>query len=47
MRAVWSGEVVKPFPLAQLGLEIDITLVAQELIELLLIGSVRSLHFSI
>jgi hypothetical protein len=47
VRAVWPGEVVKPLLFAQLGLEVDITLVAQKLIEFLLIGSVGSLHFSV
>ncbi len=47
MRAVWSGEFVEPFPFVQLGFEVDVTLVAQELIEFLLIGPVRSLNFSV
>jgi hypothetical protein len=44
---VWSSEVVETFPFIQFSLEVDITLVTQELIELLLIGSVGSLHLTI
>jgi hypothetical protein len=34
---VRPGEVIKAFPLAQLGFEIDVVFVGQELVELLLI----------
>ena len=47
MRAVRPGEVVEPFPFVELGFEIDITLIAEELIKFLLIGSVGSLNFAI
>ena len=42
-----SGEVVKPFPLVQFRLQIDISFIAEELINFLLIGSVGSLNFTI
>ena len=41
------GEVVEALPLGQFGLQIDVTIIAEELVELLLIGSVRSLDFSV
>jgi hypothetical protein len=44
---VRSGEVVEPFPFVQFRLQIDIALIAEELIEFLLIGSVGSLNFTI
>ena len=47
MCAVRSGEVVKPFPFVEFGLEIDVTFVAEKLIELLLIRSVRSFDFAV
>ena len=42
-----SGEVVEALPLGQFGLQIDVILVAEELVELLLIGSVRPLYLAI
>ena len=47
MRAVRSCEVVEPLPFVQFGFEIDVTLVAQELIKFLLIGPMRTLHFPV
>ena len=47
MRAVWSGEVVEPFPFVELGLQIDVPFVTEELIELLLIGTMGSLDFAV
>ena len=41
---MWPGEVLEALPFIAFGLQIDVTLVAEELVELLLIGSVRSLH---
>ena len=35
--AVWSVEVVEVFLFAELGLEIDVALVGQKLVELLLV----------
>lgn len=40
-------EVVELFPLVEPGLEIDVVLVGEELVELLLIGVVRSFDFAI
>ncbi len=45
MSAVRPGEVVEPFPFVQFGFQIDVIFVAEQLIEFLLIGSVRSLDF--
>ena len=42
-----SSEVVDPLPFVEFGFEIDLTFVTEELIELLLIGSVGSFDFSI
>jgi hypothetical protein len=44
---VRSGEVVKPFPFIEFSLEIDVTFVAEKLIELLLIRSVGSFDFAV
>ena len=46
MRAVWSGEVVEPFPFVEFCLQIDVTFVTEELIKLLLIGLVGSFDFA-
>lgn len=40
MCAVWPGEVVKSFPFAQFGLEIDVAFVFEQLMEFLLISAV-------
>lgn len=40
-------EVVKAFPFAQSFFQIDVTFVAEQLIEFLLVRSMRSLHFFI
>lgn len=47
MGAVRPCEVVEPLPLPQLGLEIDVALVADELVELLLIRPVRPLNLAV
>lgn len=47
MRAVRSCEVVEALPFVQFSFEVDVTLVAQELIEFLLIGPMRALHFPV
>ncbi len=44
MRSVRSSEVVKPFPLFELGCLIDIALATERLLELLLVGSVNVRH---
>jgi hypothetical protein len=38
---VWPRKVVEAFPFGELGLEIDVVLVSEELVELVLVGSVR------
>ena len=47
MRAVRSSEVVEALPFVEFGLQIDVTFVAEKLIELLLIGTVGSFDFAI
>ena len=47
MGAVWPVEVVKPFPFTQSCFEIDVAFVAEKLIELLLIGTVKSFDFAV
>ena len=47
MRAVRSGEVVEPLSFVEFGFEIDVAYVIEELIELLLIGTVGSLDFAV
>ena len=47
MGTVGSGEVVKLFPLGKFGVQIDITRVAEKLVELLLIRSVGSFDFAV
>ena len=47
MRAVRSGEVVNLLPFVEFGLEIDVAFVIEELIELLLIGTVGSFDFAV
>ena len=47
MRAVQSSEVVEAFPFVEFSLQINVAFVAEKLIELLLIGTVRSLDFTI
>ena len=47
MCSVRPGEVVEPFPLVQLRLQVDIPFIAEELIKFLLIRSVGSLNFTI
>ena len=47
MRAVRSGEVVEPLPFVEFGFEIDVAFVTEQLIELLLIGTVGSLDFAV
>ena len=47
MRAVRSSEVVEAFPFVEFSLEIHVAFVTEELIELLLIGSVGSFDFTI
>ena len=47
MSAVWSGEVVELLPLGQFGVQVDITRVAEKLIELLLIRSVGSFDLAV
>lgn len=44
---MWSVEVVEVFPFAELGLEIDVAFVGQELIKLLLIGAMRSFDLAV
>ena len=47
MRAMWSVEVVKVLPFDQLGFEIDIAFVAEQLVELLTVRSVRPFDFTV
>ena len=47
MCAVRSGEVVKPFPFVEFGLEIDVPFVTEQLVEFLLIGAVGPLDFAV
>ena len=47
MRAVRSSEVVEALPFVEFSLQIDVTFVAEKLIELLLIGTVGSFDFAI
>ena len=47
MSAVRSGEVVKPLPFSKFCFKVDVTLIAKQLIEFLLVGSVRSLDLAI
>jgi hypothetical protein len=44
---MWSGEVVELLPLGQFGVQIDITCVAEKLVELLLIRSVGSFDLAV
>lgn len=44
---MWPGEVVEAFPFIEFGVQIDVALVAEQLVEFLLIGSVRSFDFAI
>ena len=47
MRAVRSSKVVDALPFVEFSLQIDVTFVAEKLVELLLIGTVRSFDFTI
>ena len=47
MCAVRSSEVIEAFPFIQVSLEIHVAFVTEELIKLLLIGSVGSLDFAV
>ena len=47
MGAARSGEVVEPLPFVEFDFEIDVAFVTEELIELLLIGTVGSLDFAV
>ena len=47
MRAVRSSEVVEALPFVEFSLQINVAFVAEKLIELLLIGTVRSFDFAI
>lgn len=47
MRAVRSSEVVEALPFVEFSLQVDVTFVAEKLIELLLIGTVGSFDFAI
>ena len=47
VRAVRSVEVVEPLPFARFCFEIDVTFVAEKLVEFLAIRSVRSLDLAI
>ena len=47
MRAVRSSKVVEALPFVEFGFQIDVAFVTEELIELLLIGTVGSLDFAI
>ena len=47
MGAVRPGEVVEPLPLPEFDLKIDVTLVAEELVELLLIGPMGPLDLAV
>lgn len=44
---MWPCEVVETLPLVEFGFEIDVALVTEELIEFLLIGSVRALRIPV
>ena len=44
---MWSGEVIKALPLVEFGFQIDIAFVGEELVELLFIGSMRSLDLAV
>ena len=44
---MWSGEVVELLPLGQFSVQVDITRVAEKLVELLLIRSVGSFDFAV
>ena len=44
---MWSAEVIKALPLVEFGFQIDIALVGEELVELLFIGSMRSLDLAV
>lgn len=45
VRAVRSCDIVGPLPFVQFGFEIDVTFIAQALIEFLLIGPMGARHF--
>ena len=47
MCAVWSSKVVQALPFVEFSLQINVAFVTEKLIELLLIGTVRSLDFTI
>lgn len=47
MCTMWPCEVVEPLPFVEFGFDIDVILIAKELIELLLIGSMRSFHLAV
>ena len=47
MCAVGSSEVIEAFPFVEFSLQINVAFVAEKLIELLLIGTVRSFDFAI
>jgi len=44
---MWSGEVIKSLPHVKLRLQIDVVFVRKQLIEFLLIRSMRALNFSV
>ena len=47
MCAMGPGEVIELFPLGQFGVEIDVSSIAEQLIELLLIGPMGSFDLSV
>jgi hypothetical protein len=47
MGAVWPGEVVEALPFGELGFEIDVTFVAEKLVELLLVRSVGAFDLAV
>ena len=47
MSGVWSEGIVETLPLFQLGLEINIALILDELVKLFLVRSMGSFYFSV
>ena len=44
---MWSAEVIEALPLVEFGFQINIALAGEEFVELLLVGSIRSLDLAV
>ncbi len=47
MRSMWAVEIVEPLPYCQFLFEIHVVAVAEQLIELVLVGSMRPLDLAV